>query len=46
MMSSVKIEALQGCADRVGHGDVNVIAGVVSFDGQTAVLSGGWVDSD
>ena len=40
------LEVLQGFADRVGHGDVNVITRVVSFDGQTAVLSDGWVDSD
>ena len=37
---------LQGFADRVGHGDVNVISGVVSFDGQVAVLASRWVDGD
>ena len=30
------LEALQGFGDRVGHGDVDVIAGVVPFDGQAA----------
>ena len=40
------LEEFQGFADRVGHGDVNVITRVVSFDGQTAVLSPRWVDGD
>ena len=33
------LEALQGFSDRVGHGDVDVISGVVTFDGQAAVLT-------
>ena len=40
------LEALQGFADRVGHGDVDVIAGVVPFDGQAAVLAARWADGD
>ena len=40
------LEVLQGFADRVVHGDVDVIAGVVPFDGQAAVLAAGWVGSD
>ena len=40
------LEALQGIADRVGHGDVDVIAGVFPFDGQAAVLIARWVDGD
>ena len=40
------LELLQGFADSVGHGDVDVISGVVSFDCQAAVLASGWVDGD
>ena len=40
------LEALQGFADRVGHEDVDVIAGVVPFDGQAALLAARWVDGD
>ena len=40
------LEALQGFADRVGHGDVDVISGIVPFDGQATVLAAGWVYSD
>ena len=40
------LEALQGFADRFGHGDVDIIAGVVPFDGQAAVLAVRWVDGD
>ena len=40
------MEALQGFVDRVGHGDVDIISGVVPFDGQAAVLAARWVDSD
>ena len=40
------LEALQGFADGVGHGDVNVIARVNPFDGETAVIDARWVNSD
>ena len=40
------LEAIQGFADRVGHGDVDVISGVVPFDGQATVLAARWVDGD
>ena len=40
------LEALQGFADGVGHGDVDVIARVILFDGKPAVLAARWVDSD
>ena len=30
----------------VGHGDVNVLAGVVPFDVQAAVFAARWVDGD
>ena len=33
------LEALQGFADGVGHGDVNVIYRVITFDGKPAVLA-------
>ena len=33
------LEALQGFADGVGHGDVNVISRVVPFNGKPAVLA-------
>ena len=40
------LEALQGFADGVGHGYVNVIAWVILFDGNPAVLAARWVGSD
>ena len=40
------LEALQGFVGRVGHGDVDVISGVILFDGQAAVLAARWVDGD
>ena len=40
------LEALQVFADSVGHGDVDVISGVVPVDCQTAVLAARWVDGD
>ena len=40
------LEALQGFADSVGRGDVDVISGVVPFDFQSAILSARWVDGD
>ena len=40
------LELLQGFVDSVGHGDVNVIDGVVPVDYQTAVLAARWVDGD
>ena len=40
------LEALQVFADSVGHGDVGVIAGVVPFNCQAAVLAARWVDGD
>ena len=39
------LEALQVFADRVGHGDVDVIGRVVLFDGKPTVLAARWVDS-
>ena len=40
------LEALRGFADRIGHGYVNVISGVVPVDCQVAVLAARWVDGD
>ena len=40
------LQALQGFTNRVGHGDVVVIAGVVPFYGQAAVLAARWIDGD
>ena len=40
------LEALQGFADGVGHGYVDVIARVVPFDGKATVLAARWVDGD
>ena len=40
------LEELQGFADRVGHGYVDVIVGVVPFYGQAAVLPSTWVNGD
>ena len=40
------LEALQGFADGVGHGDVDVIARVIIFDGKPTVIAARWVESD
>ena len=40
------LEVLQGFSDGVGHGDVDVIARVVPFDGKTTVLSVRGVNGD
>ena len=40
------LEALQVFADVVGHGDVDLIARVIPFDGNPAVLAVRSVDSD
>ena len=40
------LEALQGFADRVGHGDVNIIARVVPFYGKPAVFDTRWANGD
>ena len=40
------LEALQGFADRVGHGDANVVFWVVQIDGKSAVLAARWVNGD
>ena len=40
------MEALQVFADRVGHGDVDVVFWVVPIDGQSAVLAPRWVDGN
>ena len=40
------LEALQGFADRVGHGDVEEFARVVTFDGKPVVLAVRCVDGD
>ena len=40
------LEALQGFADRVEHGDVDIVFWVVPIDGQSAVLAAAWVDGD
>ena len=40
------LEALQGFADRVGHGGFDVFFWVVPIDGQSAVLVARWVDGD
>ena len=40
------LEALQGFADRVGHGYVDLIARVVPFDDNPAVLGARGVDGD
>ena len=40
------LEALQGFADGVGHGDVNVISKLVPFDGTPALLADRWVNGD
>ena len=42
----IVLEALQGFVDRFGHGDVEVISRVVSFDGKTTLLASRWLDSD
>ena len=40
------LDAVQGFADRVQHGDVDVVLQVVSIYGKSAVLAARWVDSD
>ena len=40
------LEALQGFADGVGHGDVDVIARVVPFDGKPALVATRGVNGD
>ena len=40
------LEALQGFAGGVGHGDVDVISRVVPFDGEPALLAARWFDGD
>ena len=40
------LEALQGFADAVGNGDVNIIVRVFPINGKSAVLSARRVDSD
>ena len=40
------LESLQGFADRVGHGDVDLIARLIPISGKFAVLASGRVDSD
>ena len=40
------LEALQGFADGVGHGDVDVVFWVVPIDSKSAVLASIWVNSD
>ena len=38
------LEALQGFADKVGHGDVNLVFWIVPIDGQSVVIASRWVD--
>ena len=40
------LEALQVFTDSVGHGDFDVIAGVIPVDCKAAVLTARWVDGD
>ena len=40
------LEELQGFADSVGNGDIDVIVGMVPFDCQAALLAARWVDGD
>ena len=40
------MEAFQGFADGVGHGDVDVLFWVFPIDGQSTVLAVRWVDVD
>ena len=40
------LEAIQGFADGVGHGDVDIVVRVVPIDGKSAVLATRWVDGD
>ena len=40
------LEALQGFADGVGQGDVDVVFRVVSINGESAVLAARWVEGD
>ena len=46
MFGDAVLEALQGFAAGVGHGDVDVVFWVVPIDGQSSVLAVRWVDSD
>ena len=40
------LEALQGFADGVGHGDVDIVFWVVPIDGQSRVLAARWFVGD
>ena len=40
------LEVLKGFADRVGHGDVDLIVRVIPIDGKSAVLAFRWVNCD
>ena len=40
------LEAIQGFADRVGHGDVDTIVRVILIDGKSTVLDARRVDGD
>ena len=40
------LEAFQGFADGVGHGDVNIVFWVVPIDDQSVVLDARWVNGD
>ena len=40
------LEGIQGFADRVGIGDVDVVFWVVPIDGQFIVFAARWVDGD
>ena len=40
------LEALQGFADGVGYGDVDIVFRVVPIDGKSVVLASIWVDGD
>ena len=40
------LEALQGFAERVGHGYVDIVFWVVPIYGQSEILAAIWVDGD
>ena len=40
------LEALQGFAGRVGHGDVDIVFWVVPIYGKSEVLAARWLDGD
>ena len=40
------MEALQGFADVVGHGDFNLVLLVVPINGKSTVLASRWFDGD